>query len=508
MADSAAVRHRGPRAGHLRPRARPTCSRPARAPARRRVLVDRYVRCVLDPDLGAGDVRAVAAITFTEKAAGELRQRIREELERLDAAADPGSEEAARLRVGARRPGRRPHRHHPRVRRPPAARVPRRGGRRPGVRAARRPRLGPRTRASVAGVAHGAGGGRVRRGGRSARLGQEAPAGGRAPRSPARARDRQGRPVRRALRHRPCGGGGLRAGRRRRPRPSLRSGWRPARVLRHGLRRPVRRRAPGRAQARATPATRCSAMCPPTSTSSWPGSIASPFTEKQGGLGGRKDNWSDAHGGKDGLWEQYQAVTREVEALREAYAELPHGAGRRRGRHVLAMGRGEADRARPSRLHRPARPPARSALRPTWMRGCCCSVGSATCSWTSSRTPIPSRRRSSSSCASASRWRTTGGRWCWSPASSSWSATPSSPSTASAAPTSPCTTRSRTWWSGSRADTGRVEAISQNFRTTPGCAWLGQQRVRGPVRRRAGEGPAAGLPVGRAVSPRRPRARG
>jgi len=42
-----------------------------------RVLVDRYVRCVLDEELGTGDVRAVAAITFTEKAAGELRQRVR-----------------------------------------------------------------------------------------------------------------------------------------------------------------------------------------------------------------------------------------------------------------------------------------------------------------------------------------------------------------------------------------------------------------------------------------------
>ena len=46
------------------------------------VLVNRYVNCVLDARRGAGDVRRVAAITFTEKAAGELRQRIREELEK------------------------------------------------------------------------------------------------------------------------------------------------------------------------------------------------------------------------------------------------------------------------------------------------------------------------------------------------------------------------------------------------------------------------------------------
>jgi ATP-dependent helicase/nuclease subunit A len=50
-----------------------------------RVLVDRYVNCVLDPVRGTGAVRTVAAITFTEKAAGELRQRIREEFERLAA---------------------------------------------------------------------------------------------------------------------------------------------------------------------------------------------------------------------------------------------------------------------------------------------------------------------------------------------------------------------------------------------------------------------------------------
>ena len=59
-----------------------------------RVLVDRYVRCVLDPDRGSGDVRTVAAITFTEKAAGELRQRVREEFEARAAGADPGSVEA------------------------------------------------------------------------------------------------------------------------------------------------------------------------------------------------------------------------------------------------------------------------------------------------------------------------------------------------------------------------------------------------------------------------------
>ena len=60
-----------------------------------RVLVDRYVRCVLDPEHGSGDVRTVAAITFTEKAAGELRQRIREELETRGHSCGDGREAAA-----------------------------------------------------------------------------------------------------------------------------------------------------------------------------------------------------------------------------------------------------------------------------------------------------------------------------------------------------------------------------------------------------------------------------
>src|SRR5664280_2704028 len=59
-----------------------------------RVLVDRYVRCVLDPERGSGDVRTVAAITFTEKAAGELRQRVREEFEARAAGAAADSAEA------------------------------------------------------------------------------------------------------------------------------------------------------------------------------------------------------------------------------------------------------------------------------------------------------------------------------------------------------------------------------------------------------------------------------
>ena len=62
-----------------------------------RVLVDRYVKCVLDGKSGTGDVRTVAAITFTEKAAGELRQRVREEFEARAADAEAGPEAADRI---------------------------------------------------------------------------------------------------------------------------------------------------------------------------------------------------------------------------------------------------------------------------------------------------------------------------------------------------------------------------------------------------------------------------
>jgi ATP-dependent helicase/nuclease subunit A len=61
------------------------------------VLVERYVSCVLDPEAGSGDVRTVAAITFTEKAAGELRQRVRERFEQLAGEASPGTPRATLL---------------------------------------------------------------------------------------------------------------------------------------------------------------------------------------------------------------------------------------------------------------------------------------------------------------------------------------------------------------------------------------------------------------------------
>ena len=63
------------------------------------VLVERYVTCVLDAERGAGDVRRVAAITFTEKAAGELRQRVRERFEHLAATSGEAREAQAVARA-------------------------------------------------------------------------------------------------------------------------------------------------------------------------------------------------------------------------------------------------------------------------------------------------------------------------------------------------------------------------------------------------------------------------
>ena len=81
------------------------------------VLVDRYVQLRARRRAGTGDVRTVAAITFTEKAAGELRQRVREEFEargRRGRGTAPRRPPIERALDGARR---RADQHHPRLRR-------------------------------------------------------------------------------------------------------------------------------------------------------------------------------------------------------------------------------------------------------------------------------------------------------------------------------------------------------------------------------------------------------
>ena len=379
-----------------------------------RVLVDRYVSCVLDPVLGTGDVRTVAAITFTEKAAGELRQRVREEFERL---ADGGRR---RRRARGRHPGRarrsrrRAHQHHPRLRRPPAARVPGRGRRGPGVRAARRARVGPRARPAVGGVAHGAGrrrpapSGATRRGCRACC----APACGSTWLRDARRRP-QGR-LRRALRPRS----------RRRRRPPSRTS--PAAL--DGL--AAAARPAGRASAPSPAATRGDKGCSPpwtlveagrrcwrgrpeTSTSSRRRSSRCPSRPRprrpaaQGQLGpgarrqGRAAGRATARRSREVLAALARPTPPSSPALAVAVADA---FSRWAGATQLALG--------PPRLHRPARLPAGPARRATSSRaGRRCRRASATCWSTSSRTPTRCRRRSSSSSASASPWRATGATW-------------------------------------------------------------------------------------------------
>ena len=69
------------------------------------VLVERYCDCVIEDDLRPD---AILAFTFTERAAGELRQRVRSRLlERARAAAGRGDREGARHIIGAAREGER-----------------------------------------------------------------------------------------------------------------------------------------------------------------------------------------------------------------------------------------------------------------------------------------------------------------------------------------------------------------------------------------------------------------
>ena len=86
------------------------------------VLVERFVRAVLEDGV---DVAAILTITFTDKAAAELRERIR---------AAPARARRRRSRAGHRR---RLHLHHPRLLRARAAGPRAGGGDRPRVRRAR-----------------------------------------------------------------------------------------------------------------------------------------------------------------------------------------------------------------------------------------------------------------------------------------------------------------------------------------------------------------------------------
>ena len=102
---------------------------------------------------GRAEVGEIVAVTFTEKAAGELKLRLRERLDRArtDASADSGR--AGAPRRGAQGPRGGARQHHPRLLRRPAARAPGRGAR--SIRSSRSSpsprRRGSSTRRSAAG---------------------------------------------------------------------------------------------------------------------------------------------------------------------------------------------------------------------------------------------------------------------------------------------------------------------------------------------------------------------
>ena len=284
-----------------------------------RVLVGRYVSCVLDPERGAGDVRTVAAITFTEKAAGELRQRVREELEQRESGAAAGSELAARVRAA----------------------------------------LDGLDDAPI-GTIHGFAG----------RLLREFPVEARV--DPAFEQlDALGSDLERAQLWREwitelaAGEGAdleaVRAWVRRLLRAGVRlDDLRKLAIGKGGLFEerydvdPILAPSPEPdltegvdALSRAVQALHgfCDAACTDPSDGGLQGALdlceacdrvlgdapsdidelmalvyGIPFKERQGGLGGRQANWSAAHGGKDALWERYQTATRELAGLRDQYA--------------------------------------------------------------------------------------------------------------------------------------------------------------------------------------------
>ena len=100
------------------------------------VLVERYL-ALLERNPG-WSLNALVAITFTQKAAQEMRDRVRQHLQqRVDDAADA---DARALGEPARRDGQRPHRHHSRLVRVDPAGERRRSGRRSRLRGAGRDR--------------------------------------------------------------------------------------------------------------------------------------------------------------------------------------------------------------------------------------------------------------------------------------------------------------------------------------------------------------------------------
>ena len=93
---------------------------------------------------GLTTIDRIVAVTFTNKAAGELKIRLRQELDEARESA-AGIREAQASRRRARRPGRSRHRHDPLVLRADPARASRRGARRSGLRGDDRSRVSARS---------------------------------------------------------------------------------------------------------------------------------------------------------------------------------------------------------------------------------------------------------------------------------------------------------------------------------------------------------------------------
>ena len=160
------------------------------------ILVDRLVEMVA-PTAGdaAVSIARIAAITFTRKAAGELRLRIRERLLEELARRDLTPARGGQLREAVGRPRHRLRGHDPQLRRPPAPAPPGRGGAEPHVRDRRRHRRARRRDGGRAAPRRAERDARRRAGGhagRGARGGGDAHDAVRARRRPARgvARDR------------------------------------------------------------------------------------------------------------------------------------------------------------------------------------------------------------------------------------------------------------------------------------------------------------------------------
>ncbi len=133
--------HRGAAGRDRAPLGRAAARRRAPGSGKTSVLVERFVRAVLEDGV---DVSAILTITFTEKAAAELRDRIR----------DPPAR--ARCRRGRARDRGRVHLDDPRLLRAGAARPRARGRDRPAVRRARPDRGGAARRRGVRRRARGA----------------------------------------------------------------------------------------------------------------------------------------------------------------------------------------------------------------------------------------------------------------------------------------------------------------------------------------------------------------